>query len=134
MKKPSFIFLTFLILILTNSINAVEFTSIDYKNEYLEPGKTYDIWVVITPDKEINNTVLSITPYGISKEYIQIIKGVDYEGHLFQNEKGIGHFIIKIKITPHLMIMRLLFIVTTQKITNNTQTIEYSKFQLGGEQ
>ncbi|AEF96610.1 COG1361 S-layer family protein [Methanotorris igneus] len=98
MKKSSFIFLTFLsLLLILNTINAIEFTSFDYKNEYLEPGKTYDLWVVITPEKEINNTIIGIYPYGISKEYIQIIKGKDYVGHLFQSEQGVGHFIIKIK-------------------------------------
>ena len=99
MKKfPFIIFLTFLSLFLIlNTINAIEFTSIDYKNQYLEPSKTYDLWVVITPEKEINNTIIGIYPYGESKDYIQIIKGKDNEGQLFASEKGVGHFIIKIK-------------------------------------
>ncbi|WP_332247742.1 hypothetical protein [Methanothermococcus okinawensis] len=98
MKKSFFIFLSILSLFLIlNTIDAVEFTSIDYKNQYLEPSKTYDLWVVITPEKEINNTVIGIYPYGESKNYIQIIKGKDYEGQLFPSEKGVGHFIIKIK-------------------------------------
>ncbi|ABR56108.1 COG1361 family protein [Methanococcus aeolicus] len=98
MKKSFFIFLSILSLFLIlNTLNAVEFTSIDYKNQYLEPSKTYDLWVVITPEKEINNTIIGIYPYGESKDYIQIIKGKDSEGQLFPSEKGVGHFIIKIK-------------------------------------
>ncbi|MDK2790705.1 MAG: hypothetical protein PWP15_1212 [Methanothermococcus sp.] len=97
MKKPLILFILFLSLILINSINAIEFTSFDYKNEYLEPGKIYDLWVVITPEKEINNTIMGIYPYGAGKEYIQIIEGKDYEGQLFPSEKGVGHFIIQIK-------------------------------------
>lgn len=99
-SSPSF-FLSFLtvlsLFLILNTINAVEFTSFDYKNQYLEPSKTYDLWVVITPDEEINNTIIGIYPYGESKNYIQIIKGTDYEGQLFPSEKGVGHFIIKIK-------------------------------------
>ena len=101
MKKPSTFFILFLLFVLLiifiDSIYGVEITSFDYKNEYLEPGKTYDLWVVILPEEEINNTVISIYPYGISKKYIQVLKGEDYEGHLLQGEKGVGHFLIYIR-------------------------------------
>ncbi|MBW9222668.1 hypothetical protein KKP97_06460 [Methanothermococcus sp. SCGC AD-155-C09] len=97
MKKLLIFILFLFFLLLINPINAVEFTGIDYKNEYLEPGKTYDLWVIITPEKEINNTVIGVSPYGVGSEYIQIIKGRDYEGNLLQSEKGVGHFIIHIK-------------------------------------
>lgn len=90
-------FILFLLLISINSVLGIKFVNFDYKNEYLEPGKTYDLWVVIIPDEEINNTVLGICPYGLSKRYIQILKGEDYEGHLLRSEKGVGHFVISIR-------------------------------------
>ena len=130
MKKPSFIFLSFLSLFLIlNTINAIEFTSIDYKNQYLEPSKTYDLWVVITPEKEINNTIIGIYPYGESKDYIQIIKGKDNEGQLFASEKGVGHFIIKIKDNAPSRTINSWHTATTQKIINNIQKIGYSPSQ-----
>ena len=97
MKRLYLLPLLFLLLIFIDPIYGVRFVSFDYKNEYLEPGKTYDLWVVVVPGEEINDTVLSISPYGAGKEYIQVIKGVDYEGQLLQSEKGVGHFIIHIR-------------------------------------
>ncbi|WP_456420114.1 COG1361 S-layer family protein [Methanocaldococcus infernus] len=92
------IFTYFILLMLLNLVYAtINFVNFDYKNEYLEPGKTYDVWVVVIPDKDINNTIFSISPYGLSKKYIEIIKGEDYEGSLVEGEKGVGHFIIKVK-------------------------------------
>ena len=99
MKKNIVVFLLLMLLLaVTISTNsAVKFTSIDFKNQYLEPSKTYDLWAVIDPEENINNTILTLKPYLYSKDYIEIIKGVDEEGNLFSSEKGVGHFIIKIK-------------------------------------
>ncbi len=81
-------------------VYGVSFT-VDYKNDYLEPSKTYDLWVIVEPDfnsdEPLNNTVIMIKPYDyLSKKYIKIIKGTDYEGQIFPNDKGVGHFIISI--------------------------------------
>ncbi|WP_456471970.1 COG1361 S-layer family protein [Methanocaldococcus sp.] len=91
MRKIMLLIFLFLISLAYASI------TIDYKNEYLEPGKAYDIWVIVVPDNDVNNTVVGIKPYGESKEYIKVVgKSYKYLGSLFQGERGIGHFIIKI--------------------------------------
>ncbi|ADC70045.1 conserved hypothetical protein [Methanocaldococcus sp. FS406-22] len=98
MKGLKNLFIIFLFLfLLTNSFAYITFKNIDYKAQYLEPSKTYDLYITIESDKEINNTIIYIKPYNsISKENIKIIKGEQWIGHLFPYEYGVAHFIIKV--------------------------------------
>jgi len=91
-----FLFLI-LFLIFSISVYGVEFVNFDYKNEYLEPGKTYDLWVVILAEEEMNNSVVGIYPYGIGSSYIEVLKGKDYIGYLPEGVIDVGHFLIHIK-------------------------------------
>ncbi|WP_423792503.1 hypothetical protein ACPB8Q_07210 [Methanocaldococcus indicus] len=95
-RKVILIILMFLML--SFSYSYITFKSFDYKAEYLEPGKTYDVYVVIETDKEINNTILYLKPFNnITKENIEFIKDRAWIGKLFPGDVGVGHFIIKIK-------------------------------------
>ncbi|MBW9223725.1 hypothetical protein KKP90_03990 [Methanothermococcus sp. SCGC AD-155-E23] len=90
-------FFLFLFLIFSIPVYGVEFVNFDYKNEYLEPGKTYDLWVVIQAEEEMNNSVVGIYPYGVGSQYIEILKGKDYIGYLPEGVIDVGHFFIHIK-------------------------------------
>lgn len=95
--KNIFVIFLFLFLLTQNSAYII-FKNIDYKAQYLEPSKTYDLYITIESDKEINNTVVYIKPSNqISKKYIKIIKGKQWIGHIFPSELEVAHFIIKIK-------------------------------------
>ncbi|MEO2117490.1 MAG: COG1361 S-layer family protein, partial [Methanocaldococcus sp.] len=98
MRKLKNLFAIFIFLFLLAQTSAyITFKNIDYKAQYLEPSKTYDLYITIESDKEINNTVVYIKPYNqMSKENIQIIKGEEWIGHLFSSEYGVAHLIIKI--------------------------------------
>ncbi|XRO76345.1 COG1361 S-layer family protein [Methanocaldococcus sp. 10A] len=86
-----------LLFLLTQTSAYITFENIDYKAQYLEPSKTYDLYVTFESDEEINNTVVYIKPYNqMSKNNIQIIKGEQWIGHLFPSEIGVAHFIIKV--------------------------------------
>ncbi len=99
MRELKNLLITFLLFILLTQTSAyITFKNIDYKTQYLEPSKTYDLYVTFESDEEINNTLVYIKPYNqMSEKYIQIIKGKQWIGHLFPSEIGVGHFIIKIK-------------------------------------
>ncbi|XRO75715.1 COG1361 S-layer family protein [Methanocaldococcus sp. 28A] len=86
-----------LLFLLTQTSAYITFKNIDYKAQYLEPSKTYDLYVTFESDEEINNTVVYIKPYNqMSENNIQIIKGKQWIGHLFPSEIGVAHFIIKV--------------------------------------
>ncbi|CAB3288030.1 conserved protein of unknown function [Methanocaldococcus lauensis] len=99
MRELKNLLITFLLFILLTQTSAyITFKNIDYKTQYLEPSKTYDLYVTFESDEEINNTLVYIKPYNqMSKNNIQIIKGKQWIGHLFPSEIGVAHFIIKIK-------------------------------------
>ncbi|WP_457613083.1 COG1361 S-layer family protein [Methanocaldococcus sp.] len=99
MKGLKKLFIIFIFLFILSQVSAyIIFKNFDYKAQYLEPSKTYDLYITIESDKEINDTVIYIKPTNeISKENIEIIKGKQWIGHLFPYEYGVAHLIIKIK-------------------------------------
>lgn len=131
MKRLKNLFIIFIFLFLLSQVSAyITFKNIDYNAQYLEPSKTYDLYITIESDKEINNTVVYIEPTNqISKENIEIIRGKQWIGHLFPYEYGVAHLIIKINPNAPNYDYKITGYCNYTKVISNILKIEFLPFQ-----